>query len=522
MKFRLTILFALTLAAALAAFGTGCSDSDFDPVGNRLPETGLAITGVIDTTFYQVDLKWWGSDTDGDVVGFEYRWEISDPNDSLSTFDLDTEWTFTAFNKKVFNLPVPDSIRVFEFFVRSIDDQGAVDDSPAAQTYPFFNNPPEGSIRFKEVLPDSSWPAISFGWNSFDPDGDSTIAKHLVWIEGREDRPWEFAADIDTVLLRPEDIDTSGSLIFYYQVIDQGSAASPPDSFHVEIWPTIGNVLLVDDYSRLPNIPDVFYRKMLDERLGEGNYTIAELLKRKFFGEDATAAFLESFETVIWYTGARQRFVLGDEEDFSQMALADSGLGTMLGKGGSLFMSSLNALGTFAGLTNDFYKERLEVDTLYINRSTGGTSFEFTGIQSDFPLLSVEGSGLPGLAVPFQLRYTGGMESPDTTRERFGELIYRLPTGALKNQWIVDADTIVVDSFFLDDLLVALDTTIIERDTVEMGFYPAVRNELPGGGRAVIFMLPFSYYQGETFGGTDNEEVFRNLLDWLGAPSTAR
>ncbi|MBN1825756.1 MAG: hypothetical protein JW958_05770 [Candidatus Eisenbacteria bacterium] len=478
------------LAAALVSFG-GCGDNAFDPKENRAPETGLALTGdSLSTTIYRVNLKWWGSDLDGEVHGYEYRWI---PLQGLTeTYELDTAWTYTAFVKKNFVLPVPDANARFRFEVRAMDDEGKRDPTPATQEYPFYNNRPSVSIRYKSLLPDSAWPVLTFGWDSADPDGDSTIAKHLIWVGGREESPMEVDAELDTILLLPAQLDTSGWVTVFLQTVDEAHSASDPDSFDVKLYPIHGEILLVDDYS-LNSAgfvdADSWYKDFLIGRVQEDGFTRIDLAKTPFNTDVRFGGFLTAFNHVIWYSGHRARSVFSDEQRFTQMGRAEKGLGTFLERGGGLFLSSLNAIGTYSGFTPNFYKTYAGFDTVFIDttpRTQTFSNFAFReGIYAyQVPLEPFEGTGLPQLRAFTGLRYHG-LDSPvDTTATFAAERLYKIPNGNLQGQ--------------------AADFTVV------------LRRDLPApGGRLVLSTIPFAFYYGEG----NNDEVFGAFLDWLGAPA---
>lgn len=487
----LAVLFAVALVGAAVSFLPGCGENVFEPRDNLPPETGLALTGdTLATTIYKVELKWWGSDADGEVSGYDYRWIVPA---GANAYDLDTAWTYTAFVRKSFVLPVPDSLSSYRFEVRSRDNEGLVDPSPAAQVYPFFNNRPTVRIRFREILPDSAWPVIGLGWDATDAEGDTTIARHLIWVKGREAAPIEYAGPVDSVLLLPADIDTFGNVRFYLQSVDEAFGASDPDSFDIFLYRVKGTLLLVDDFAPAPTPrvdPDAFYRGGLNGRLGPDAFTVLDLALTPFDSNLRFAGFLTAFDRVVWYTGTRQRSTLTDPARFDQMALADSGLGRHLERGGGLFLESLNGVGTFSGLGADFYRDYFGFDTLYVNATSATTNFEFLPAvppvprPCEVPFLAAAGSGLPDLFLQCPLQYVG-IDSPvDTTAGFHAERLYRVPAGTFKNQpW---------------------------------DFYPAVRYELSdGGGRSVLCTFPLSLYYGDP---GNNDEAFSAFLDWLGVP----
>ena len=487
--------FLMIVSFALLAF-VGCGENSFEPAENRPPETGLAITGQeLAETIYRVELKWWGSDVDGEVNGYQYRWTPLD--EGIETFDLDTKWTYTGFVKKEFLVPVTDSLAGYRFEVRAVDNLGAVDPEPAWQNYPFYNNPPWAEIRFIELLPDSAWPVLAFGWDAIDPDGDSTIAAHLIWVKGREDSPLEYAADIDTVLLLPADIDTSGDVTIFFQTIDEGHAASVADSFDIYLYEVKGDVLLVDDVTVSEGLGDCdrFYREFLADRVGEDGFTALDLRRAPFDTDIRFEGLLNAFDQVIWYTGSRFKFSADDTDDFNdftQLMMAEMGIRSFIDQGGDFFISSLNAVGSFGGLTAGFFIDYIGVDTLYLNEFAN-TSFEFNPANvsgytpCQVPFLAMEGTGLSDLYLKCPIQYAG-IDSPDPRTPTFrAEKLYMVPDNIFKEQ--------------------------------PGTFYPMVRYDVPDpSGKVILCTFPVSLY----YGGENGEENwvgnFNTLLDWFSSP----
>lgn len=488
---RRMILGALVALPVLAFLVASCGENSFEPRDNQAPETGLAATGEsLHTTLYTVTLKWWGSDPDGEVHGFEYRWIV--PPGALS-FDLDTVWTYTGFTKGDFLLPVPDSTEAFRFEVRAKDNQGLVDPTPASQVYPFYNNRPTVYIRYPELLPDSTWPVIAFGWEAADRDGDSTIARHLIWVGGKEASPVEVPGELDTVLLLPADLDTFGAVTVYLQTVDNGYSASDPDSFHVKLIRLYGKTLLVDDYPP-PEIPLInnFYRDVLNARLGTEGYTILNLYRTRFDTDIRFAGLLTAFDDIVWFTGHRQKSVPEDEQSFEQMTLAEKGLSAFLDRGGDMFISSLNAVGTLSGLSGAFHREYFGFDTLY-TRKNGDfvtTSFVFRTEGDprppypwEVPFFATTEGGLPDLELRDFFQYVGIDAPLDTVPTFRAERLYRVPAGTFTSQ---TAD-----------------------------FYPSILYDIPSpGGMTVLCTFPFGMYDGA---GT-NDDALNLILDRFGVP----
>lgn len=152
--------FAVILAAGtLSVLLFGCRDeltTELDT--NLLPDTYL--TGApaeSTTTFYRVHLYWYGNDTDGKVVGYEFAITDSFPADE----DTIT-YSYTERTDSLFLFPVTQGQQVLghRFYIRAVDNDGGVDPEPA-QT--FF-----GAI---DLIP----PVVEFTVaEAYHPDYDST------------------------------------------------------------------------------------------------------------------------------------------------------------------------------------------------------------------------------------------------------------------------------------------------------------------------------------------------------------
>jgi hypothetical protein len=205
----------LALAALIAAVA-GCNDNQLGAEKrrpNRPPETILS-SGPPDSTYatsYKVQLFWSGSDADGTIDHYDYIM-VDHPaaNDSIAALDPDyarkvvvsvpepndPRWTATAANDTLIVSradtlrhapPVRpsqnDSIRAqsFErwhtFFVRAVDNEGAIDVTPQ---YRSFNSttlapdvwllPPVDPLQAQFSGPR----VIVFNWNGNDPVGDGS------------------------------------------------------------------------------------------------------------------------------------------------------------------------------------------------------------------------------------------------------------------------------------------------------------------------------------------------------------
>jgi hypothetical protein len=209
----LLILTSLTLVYIMV----GCSPSD--KLGgvelvNALPDT--RITGsppLLTQTEVTVDFSWTGSDPDGRIIG--YQWKMtSNSDDGISVHDTLTvdpasgdtinPWFFTEATDTTYivtadslgftqdlNLPV-EYQRFFQphtLFVRAVDDNYAVDPTPAMITFTATTIAPTIRLSSPSVLADSYTtarplpPTFTVGWSGSDSDfitGVPTKVRHIL------------------------------------------------------------------------------------------------------------------------------------------------------------------------------------------------------------------------------------------------------------------------------------------------------------------------------------------------------
>jgi hypothetical protein len=147
-----TIQFALSTGVALASLWGllgGCREQTTAPIDRNLaPETFLtSAPGDSQTSFYRVSVHWVGIDPDGVVVRYEVAVTDSVPREQ------DIQWHRTTRSDSLITFRVEETREVLghRFYVRSIDNEGKSDPSPA---WAFFgardNLPPE--VEFKEAI----------------------------------------------------------------------------------------------------------------------------------------------------------------------------------------------------------------------------------------------------------------------------------------------------------------------------------------------------------------------------------
>ena len=172
-----------TAGMLLAAAGvlTAC-DAGFDGSANDnlAPETELSVRSTDLTEdlgdrrlISTVRLAWSGTDPDGVVTAYEVRAYQSDAAPAP-----DAGWARTTRRDSTILLPIPfgQVTANVAVEVRAIDNDDAVDPSPARTVFPIRNSDPELSLSRTEVPPDTTWPVLSFAFAASDPDGELNLA----------------------------------------------------------------------------------------------------------------------------------------------------------------------------------------------------------------------------------------------------------------------------------------------------------------------------------------------------------
>jgi len=315
---KLLILFLLT--AGLAGCG---SDKTAGPGPNKPPETHLFL--VIGDSLGQVTgdtlpgryysrqiLHWYGDDPDGEVIGYQWAWGDTSAG----------QWTFTTDVMDTFYVPIRDTMGYFTFFVRAVDNDSALDATPAKMTFPIINSPPEVSFPFAfthnyDTAYFVSLNYMTFNWNGGDPDGDLTIVGYDFYLGDSSMR----VDDLDTVTWHHLDSLTTrytftnlqpGFYRFFLRCQDIAGAYSPvifyPDTIRGkwEVKPVVGNILYIDDNLYFFNSEHIF-TDILDS-LYPGGYTSLNFERRTFYNITDIDSTLNNFDIVIWNAGSDRHF----------------------------------------------------------------------------------------------------------------------------------------------------------------------------------------------------------------------
>ncbi len=252
-----------------------------DFVENQPPSTFLTVEQINREGDFrlssQINISWWGTDSDGFIVGYEYA--INDTSENA--------WTFTSKTDSTFILPIQEGLIEDDvlFKIRAVDNEGAIDQIGARLVFPIINSAPTVSINFTETPPDTLFSIASFGWTIDDPDGIGNIVSTEIaindtvsgWvdiplsqvIDGRIFLTLDFDntslgnAEADILFGRSftRGLDSQGNPLqisninvgsrntFFVRTTDAAGAQSEPDTVSWFVKPRTSNVLFINDFS---------------------------------------------------------------------------------------------------------------------------------------------------------------------------------------------------------------------------------------------------------------------------------
>lgn len=323
---RITLLAILAIALVIA----GCPDKQpSNPVENRPPETHLFLVigdslgvpdpeGMPDTSASMLVLHWYGDDSDGEIIGFQWAWDDT---------SADTSWTFTDLVMDTFYVQIREVFNFFTFYIRAIDSDSAVDPTPASLTFPIINSPPTVRLPVALINDYSTEHNIMLGYHTFtwtgsDPDGNETISGYDIAIM---DSSFHWDADLpDSVNFADLSWIHLDSLTFTYTFSDliPGNyrmflravdiAGSYSDVIYYPettgVWEVIeanGEILYIDDNSYF-TAADTMFRHTLND-LGL-QYTRLNFQERPFYYTQDLELALHDFHILVYNAGYSRHF----------------------------------------------------------------------------------------------------------------------------------------------------------------------------------------------------------------------
>ncbi len=270
------MLSALLLAACDAAL-TGVAHE------NQPPSTELSVrdTSLVDNLGEEgrltstVFVSWSGTDPDGYVAFFELRYygvaEQPGPEEG---------WVETTRNDTLILLPIERGERTANvtFEVRSVDNEGLRDPTPARTVFPIVNSPPTIRLSSFDLPPDTTFTIFTISWTATDPEGEENLDRieislndstSFVSLEPSVDFV-TFVADFDRDGGGPNVVDAALYIgrafqrtnitvpnlrlddenTMYVRAVDRTDTTSTLERFTWHVRRPTGRVLYVNDYRR--------------------------------------------------------------------------------------------------------------------------------------------------------------------------------------------------------------------------------------------------------------------------------
>ena len=284
-----------------------------NPLGNLPPNTYsfLYPDSTISSQPSRLNVYWSGDDPDGFILGFYFSWD-------------NVNWTFTTNNDSLFALQIGVVDTNYIFQVSAVDnggngvydsqiiqngiiygrepfvdnngngildngekyyDIGLIDPTPASIKFPIKNSAPTIFWNSLSFLPDTSFPAMTFGWEAEDIDGNTSI-EHINIALNDTANFVQLNGGVRRITVRTKDFTSSNPLmdilldgnpnnlasvklpglqlnsfnVFYVQAIDISGAKSPFISLPngTKNWfvkKPKGKLLIIDNSNTSDNAP---------------------------------------------------------------------------------------------------------------------------------------------------------------------------------------------------------------------------------------------------------------------------
>jgi hypothetical protein len=223
-----------------ALFLTGCrKGTETELQTNLAPDTRLtSAPGPFSQANYRVHLFWEGSDPDGYIVAYYFAWDDTLPSPGAA----DSPWNWTTRTESLFKAVI-DTVgetRRHTFYVRSVDNEGMMDPSPARVRFDAWTQTPVVDSLYRLDGPeDPASPNYNpgykdtvlmgqpceFVWIGWDPDG---LGAPVEFSYRLDSQPFPPFADVTYALLTNI---RSGTHFFYVKAQDETGAESFPINY---------------------------------------------------------------------------------------------------------------------------------------------------------------------------------------------------------------------------------------------------------------------------------------------------
>ncbi len=253
LRFRTLALVALVVLPMLLAF-SACSSDDDDFIPNDPPDTRMVSAPNPDLPHsYRVTLAWLGTDPDGLVDSYEWRMSDNGPDGVVDVEDtLGLAWHKTARSDSLFeasaeldsfpadvdNPLITDPIdfrwwQTHTFWVRAVDQKGAVDPSPASARFTATTTAPKIEIDLPAGLPRDGASPKAAGCFLINP----VLALGVETID--LDDPRGLADEYRYALLAVQDLDPAAYASLGIPALNAGECLGYDDFVQLDLLPWV-------------------------------------------------------------------------------------------------------------------------------------------------------------------------------------------------------------------------------------------------------------------------------------------
>ncbi len=319
MKKKIIVPFLLLIILVMSC-GEKITDN---PRPNQPPATYLTFYPDEDlamTSSRQI-LHWWGDDPDGKVVLFLYTWDNNAPApEKFGESSMTGVWDTTSAYSDTFSLKFTELDTVYTFRICAVDDAGLVDPTPAVQSFPIANTPPEVEFIVSTEIPETTFTVASFYWTGTDLDGDDTIDRYEYVLDDTTAEWSSISADTSFLNLKIPDELGDMEHVFYLRAVDIAGVTSKIIRMprkETSLWYVrrpVGQYLIIDDYETLDN-SQYIYQRTLDSlgveysvwniKLNRNGDTVYDLMTSSI---DMFTETMLLFDRVLWYTDSNPHF----------------------------------------------------------------------------------------------------------------------------------------------------------------------------------------------------------------------
>jgi len=376
MRRLLALLAPLMGLAALA----GCAKQNNTLRPDLPPETTVFIQDTVTTAQnHRIHVYWFGSDPDGDVVGFEVR--VLNPE-----APADTQWVRLECgqgrncNDSLLTIYTPNGTTAPTFEVRAIDNKEQRDPTPARLVLTTVTNQP-ATVTFTggPSSTDSTFASVTVDWIASDPDGDGTKIHYRLWLDGSPDTLVTMAKTITvpSAAFLQNGTYASGPRTLSIEAIDDGGRVGPATTMTWYVLapaPVLtnnkGRLLILDESASLATnnfTVDTLYANVATR----GDATLLPAGTFRIIRPEFSHAFrsatdmlqtFHQFDAVIWYRGY-------DAFPSTMLQTWQDSLPLYFRNGGHLMLEGMylfDGQAAYGWIHEDFVRQWLDCNGLYL------------------------------------------------------------------------------------------------------------------------------------------------------------